>query len=72
MSNKPTPVSALLSKPSKSTPVSSGLDKQHDFDHEVIKPRVRRAGMEVFRISNLSNGHGVQYALIAGGMMRSF
>lgn len=69
MSSRSTTVPALFAESIKSSPVSSRRCKQDDFDHEVIKQRVRQAGMEVFRISSLSNGHGVQYAVVAGGIV---
>ncbi len=43
-----------------------------EFDHEVIKRRIRKAGMDVFRVTPLPDGTGVQYWVVGGGVVNVF
>jgi len=65
MGNKPTTVPASHFKPSN-FPVSPGRGKQDDFDHEAVKRRIRRAGMDVLSVAALPNRTGSKYTLLGG------
>ena len=68
MSNKPPPVPALLSSRVK-CPICAARLKEDDFDHARIKRRIAKAGYEVFRVTPLLTGLGMQYFLIGGGVV---
>ena len=72
MSTKSSSASSLLSKPARPTRQAAVHDMQAEFDHQVIKRRIEKAGYEVFRITALSNGTGNQYWLLCGGVVNVY
>ncbi|MEP7298665.1 MAG: hypothetical protein ABI702_20970 [Burkholderiales bacterium] len=68
MTTKFASASSLLTKQPRIARDSA--DHKHvEFDHQVIKRRIEKAGYEVFRITALSNGTGNQYWLLGGGVV---
>ena len=67
MSNKLSTVPVLLS-PAKQPTVAMGTHQQAltMFDHEAVKRRIRKAGMDVLTVAALSNETGMKYTLLGG------
>ena len=69
MTTKSSAPSSLLSKQTRSTRKTVLHGTHAEFDHDLIKRRVEKAGYEVFRITHLSDGTGNQYWLLGGGVV---
>lgn len=63
-------MSSLPTKPSQ--PTRKDHNKNAEFDHDVIKRRIEKAGYEVFHTTALSNGTGNQYWLFGGGVVNTY
>ena len=69
MTNKSSAAALLLTQPPQPARNPTADGKKAEFDHEVIKHRIEKAGYEVFRITALSNATGNQYWLLGGGVV---
>ena len=48
---------------------SSSRVPSTNFNHEAVLRRIRRAGMEVLTVTELSNGTGMKYRLLGGAVV---
>ena len=69
MTTKSSSASTLLTTTRPHPVKTAHYGKNAEFDHQVIKHRIEKAGYEVFRITALSNGTGNQYWLLGGGVV---
>ena len=69
MTTKSSSASTVLTKPAPRRHKAVQIKMRAEFDHDLIKRRIEKAGHEVFRITALSDGTGNRYGLLGGGMV---
>ena len=68
-SNVISPPSLLLTGRSSLAALSPKSRQSEETDHEAVKRRVRDAGLDVMRISELPSKLGFQYTVIGGALL---